>query len=82
MTYHLTCPICGKEFSREYPAEIRRVALAVFKKDPSVRKIWIRDGRKKYGYMKKVGRMVYWKTAYKRKDAMKIVNEDGTLRRM
>lgn len=82
MTYHLTCPICGKPFSREYPADIRRVALAVFKKDPSVKKIWIKDGRKKYGYMVKVGRMVYWKTVGKRKETMKVVNEDGTLRRM
>lgn len=82
MTYHLTCPICGKEFSREHMADIRRVALAVFKKDPSVKKIWIRDGKRKYGYMMKVGRIVYWKTVGKRREETKIVNEDGTLRRM
>ena len=80
MTYHLTCPICGKAFSREHRDEIRRVALAVFKKDPTIEKIWIRDGEKKLGHMQKVGRMVYWKTVGVRE--RKIVNEDGTTRRI
>lgn len=79
MTYHLTCPICGQEFSRDTVPGIRRVALAVFKKDRTVSKIWIRDGKKRIGYMKRVGNIVYWKTVNKRKDETKIVNADGSL---
>jgi len=29
--------------------------------------------------MKRVGNIVYWKTVNKRKEEMKIVNEDGSL---
>ena len=80
MTYHVTCP-CGKKFSKETLPEIRKVALAIYKKYPDAGKIWVKDGRKNAGSMMKYGNLVYWKTVNKRKIETKLVNEDGTLRR-
>lgn len=80
MTYHVVCPISKERFDFESVIETRRFIMAMMKKFPQCKEtIQIKDGRKLYAKMWRVGKFVYFR--YKGRRKVSIVSETGNLRR-
>lgn len=80
MTYHVTCPYSKKDFPRETLTEMRRFIYAMMMKMDCKQRVWIKDGKVKYGSMWKVGNLVLYRSKGVR--VVRMVNKDGSLKKV
>lgn len=80
MTFHVFCPIGKKRYDFNTLISARRFVVAMMRKYPDCKKtIQIKDGRKLYGKMWKVNKMIYFRAKGRRK--VSLVSETGNLRK-